>query len=99
MPTFNDNYAQSIVAKLGEIAGGLLTNYRYEIQDDWEFLLIVAELQTDLSEDELDQRCAEIKSQIAPLLPKRRREYAWMVTMKRRGNFVASIFADILHDD
>jgi hypothetical protein len=99
MPTFDESYAKSIIARLDQIAGGLLTDYQYDIQDDAEFLLIWAELQADLSEHELDLRCAEIKAQIAPLLPKRKEEYAWMITMKRRGNFVASIYADVLDRD
>jgi hypothetical protein len=98
MPLFNEGFAQSIVEQLSKIAGSLLTDYRYEIQDGYEFLLIWAQLQADLTEDELDQRCAEIKEQIAPLLPKRKGEYAWMITMKRHGNFVASIYADVLDE-
>ncbi len=83
MPTYDDDHAKSAVAKLIEVGAGSVTDGRYEIQDNGEFLLLTAELTSDMSKPDLAGLGDRIKRLLSRELPTRRGNYPWMVVLNR----------------
>lgn len=96
MATFDGTSARRAVADLIGLRAGALTDGRYEIQDDGEFVLLTAELTADMSKPALAELCECIKQRMSSVLPLRRKGHAWMVILRRHGATIDSVLPEML---
>jgi hypothetical protein len=64
----------------------------YELQDDGDFCLVLLDAPAELLSTDLRSAFARIQDQMDAIVPKRAGEYAWMVSARRAGGIVESVF-------
>jgi hypothetical protein len=83
-----DSARKGISQALAALSRGIQT----EIQDHGEFLLVRIEKEPSASESETAEILSVATSILTELIPPRRGEYAWMVSVERRGTLLDSEF-------
>ena len=64
----------------------------YELQDDGNFCLVLMPVPAELTSTDLRSALTRIQDQMDAIVPKRTGEYAWMVSARRAGSIVESVF-------
>lgn len=92
---YSQENAKALIDFLQSGLGGKLTDFRYEIQDYGQFLLISSTLNKNTPLSEVDCIIEKIESKLHNALPTHEREYTWMVTISRDGQVVGSVTSEL----
>ena len=76
---------QAIETALTESIGRSVEALWFDVQDDSEFFLIVAEMAPKMSDEEAANILQKIRSIVGPLVPPREKNYSWMAVLKVNG--------------
>jgi hypothetical protein len=93
----SENVAQEFVNAL--LASPVLEDpsISFELQDDWQFLLVVVKVSALESRDQIVSFLKKAQETAEKGLPWRRGDYSWMVNVIKDGMVVESVFGGDLN--
>lgn len=89
---FSDEIARKFTVELSNALGldpGLV---EFEIQDDWQFLLVMIQVPAFMEQHALMRLLKRAQDTASENLPSRERDYSWMINAMRDRAVVESVF-------
>lgn len=92
--SITESVAQTFLKKLSEQESFGAWYLTYELQDDWNFILVSVDISGDekSTREEIVSFLEEAQETAESALPWRSGEYSWMINVKRDGKVVESVF-------